>query len=152
MVELAEILNQEIRALWWKQPFASLMLHGKIETRTWDTTYRGYVLICCSQSGYHWSKVKTVSGLHQMSRMRETLMGKGSFHLNGLAIGIGKLTGTQKMDVDDENATYVKYNSGLFCHIYENVIPIVPFKPYEKGQIGWKTIDNYVKDQIKPCQ
>ena len=29
-----------IRSLVWKEPFASLMLQGKIETRTWSTKYR----------------------------------------------------------------------------------------------------------------
>jgi hypothetical protein len=48
-----EFLNQEIRALTWKEPYASLMLHGKIETRTWYTKYRGLVLICAGLKHYN---------------------------------------------------------------------------------------------------
>lgn len=35
----------EIRALWWKEPFGTLMTYGKVETRVWDTKYRGWVLL-----------------------------------------------------------------------------------------------------------
>lgn len=42
----------DIRALSTKQPYASLMLHGKVETRTWDSKYLGWVLICASKQAY----------------------------------------------------------------------------------------------------
>jgi len=36
---MIDLFNEEtILALSWKQPFATAMLYGKIETRVWNTT------------------------------------------------------------------------------------------------------------------
>lgn len=141
--------NVEVRALYWKQPFGSLMLHDKVETRVWDTDYRGWVLIICSQEGYNFSQLKKLSGLKQMARIREALSGKGSFHLNGMAIAIGKLTHCQPMHPEDENMTFVKFANNLYCHLYEQVVPIKPFKPFEKGFVGLRKVTNDIKEQIE---
>jgi len=143
-----DFTNIEVRALWWKQPFASMMLHDKVETRTWDTTYRGWVLICCSMEGYTFKQLRKTTGLKQMARIREALDGRGSFHLNGLAIAVGRLTHCQPMHPADEDMCFVKYDEDLYCHVYEDVMAIVPFKPFEKGQVGWKSLDDEVKRQI----
>jgi hypothetical protein len=45
-------IDQKLMALSWKQPYAELMLHGKIETRTWQTKYRGWVMVCASKQPY----------------------------------------------------------------------------------------------------
>lgn len=139
----------EMRALWWKQPYCSMMLHGKVETRTWDTKYRGWVLMVCSKAGYNLTQLKNTAGITQMNRIRETLNG-GCLHLNELAIAVGFLTGTQPMSSFDEDETYVKYKPDvpLYCHLYEKVHAIEAFKPYPKGQVGWKTVDLSVKEQI----
>ena len=49
---------EPIKALSWKQPYASLMLKGKIETRSWPTNYRGLVLICASKAPYSIKEIK----------------------------------------------------------------------------------------------
>lgn len=56
----------ELRALSWKEPFASLMLLGKIETRVWDTKYRGLVLICASKQIYTADEIRHISGDEQL--------------------------------------------------------------------------------------
>lgn len=55
--------GEEIRALSWKEPYASLMLHGKIETRPWSTKYRGLVLVCASQKPYTEAELMGIAGV-----------------------------------------------------------------------------------------
>ena len=142
--------TEEIRALNWKQPYASLMLHGKIETRTWDTKYRGLVLICASKLPYGFEAAhNNISGKDQWDRLW--------FHLDcphfyddfplGKAIGIGRLADCRKMTPADEDACFVKYNENLFCHVYEDVKSIEQFD--WKGAQKWKTLDNKTINKIK---
>lgn len=139
---LEEILEDiregaSIRSLVWREPFGSLMLHGKVETRTWDTKYRGYVLICTAQRSYRVDEILEVSGMPNFNRMVE----KELLLKNGRAIAIGKLVGTHLMQKEDEESTYVKYAASklLYCHTYKNVVPIDPF-PF-KGHQGWRIQD-----------
>lgn len=157
--------DDPIRALSWKQPYASLMLHGKIETRVWDTKYRGYVLICASKSGSNYESVFNISKL-QTGNIQDKLY--PLFHLqdpwghmmkelpNGKAIAIGKLVDCRPMTKADEEACYVEYQEPwiepkktkgpvssliekrLWCHVYEDVHAIEPFD--WKGKQGWSTL------------
>lgn len=124
-----------VRALSWKNPFAELMLLGKIETRTWNTNYRGLVLICASQKAYSEADIIGISGELQTQRILTTLNSLAIKERNGHAIAIGNLIDCRPMRKDDEDKCFVKYNPNLFCHIYENVKPIEPI-PY-KGSQGW---------------
>lgn len=155
--------GEGIRALSWKQPFASLMLHGKAETRTWDTKYRGWVLICASKVCYSVNAIADIAGPQQYKRIEEVLV-KEYFTLPlGQAIAIGRLKGTGLManivrprpDSEEphdflvmatEKATFVQYNPALWIHSYEDVQPIVPFE--WKGSQGWKTLDQATIDKI----
>lgn len=138
--------DQEIRALSWKQPFASLMLHGKIETRTWDTKYRGWVLICTSKKPYSIDEEKLIMGAEQFMRVYKCGLRLNELNMNGYAIAIGRLVDSIPMTEDHEDACFVKYQEGLFCHIYKDVQAIQPFA--WKGSQGWKTLDESVKNQI----
>ena len=136
-----------MRALSWKNPFAYLMLKGKIETRTWSTEYRGLVLICASQKSYPFPELIDISGLSQFLKLTDTLAGLNLDKSNGHAIAIGRLVDCRPMVSGDEEACFVRYREGLFCHIYENVRPIEPI-PW-KGSQGWRNVPEEIIKQIK---
>jgi hypothetical protein len=143
--------ENDILALSWKQPFASLMLHGKIETRKWNTKYRGYVLICASKKSYTVNEIFNICGGVQYYRITDTFFKSGYDpnkvdSLCGLAIAIGKLVDCRPMVKEDENKCFVIHNPNLWCHIYEDVKPIQPF-PF-KGHQGWTKLDKETFDKI----
>lgn len=137
-----------MRALSWKEPFATLMLHGKIETRTWSTKYRGLVLICASKVKYNKKQLTNISGhdIHIMTRIQETLT-EDFYATVGHAIGVGELVDCRRMKLEDEDDCFVKYYPDIWCHVYENVRAIEPI-PY-KGQQGWKRLEEKFINQIK---
>jgi hypothetical protein len=135
-------------AISFRQPFGTAMLLGKVETRTWDTKYRGKVLICTSQKGYDEKTTLSICGDEQYNKLLCDLhhhiakLKHGdlpqTIDLNGFAIATGRLIGTRPMTPQDEEKTYVKYKPGLFCHTYDQIKPIVPF-PWI-GSLKWKSV------------
>lgn len=142
--EVKELL---VRALSWKQPFASLMLHGKIETRTWNTNYRGQVLICSSKRIYSPIEIISLSSTANMHDIRRYLQNEPTKDLLGQAIAIATLTDCRPMKPEDEESAFVKYRPDLFSHIYTDVKRIAPF-PW-KGQIGFSAVPAEVLDKIQ---
>lgn len=138
--------DQKIKSLSWKQPFAELMLHGKIETRTWQAKYRGWVLICMSKKQYKSSVLIETCGYDQLQRIREVLP-LGPIP-GGNAIAIGRLVDCRPMKEDDEDACFVKFKKGLYCHVYENVQPIKPFK--WTGTLSMPDVPDEFKELIEP--
>lgn len=143
--------NIEVRALSWKNPYGPLMLppFNKKETRTWNTNYRGLVLICASQQGYNLQQVKNISGEKQMKRIygnidREML--SAIYGIKGNAIAIGRLVDCHPMRNYEENDCFVAFREDLFVHVYQDVQPIIPF-PF-KGRQGWSKLSEEVKSQI----
>ena len=142
--------NEEMRALWWKQPYAAAMLLGKIETRTWPTKVRGKVLICASAKGYNNKEVKDISGVvypYLVYDMFVSDIPTELMDLTGHAIAIGDLVDCRPMQKQDECQTYVQYREGLWCHVYENVQAIEPFPL--KGAQGWRILTEEQKGMIK---
>lgn len=152
--------NVELRALSWKQPFASLMLHGKIETRVWDTKYRGFVLICTSKQPYKSDEICHISSLEGLNTIVKTVGGLIDWPL-GEAIAIGRLVDSRFMLKSDQDKCFVEYHEPwlhtskktgkkswkrLWCHVYEDVQPIEPFNHF--GTQGWSTISYNLKDKI----
>lgn len=137
--------SEKLMALSWKQPYAELMLHGKIETRTWPTNYRGWVLICASKQGYYTEQLRRISGAYQMVRMGQFLNVEAPKY-EGMAIAIGRLMDCRPMKPEDEDACFVKYYEDLWCHVYNHVYSIRPF-PW-KGSQGWKEVSEEIKKQI----
>lgn len=144
-MKITEINTENIRALSWKQPFASLMLHGKIETRTWSTHYRGLVLICASKKSYTYFQTVDITGYKQYDRIK--LITSNMPACEGKAIAIGKLVDCRPMKLEDEDKCFVKFNPDLFCHIYEDVKAIEPIN--FKGGMKWKKLTQEILDQIK---
>lgn len=122
------ILSESLLALSWKDPFATLMLHNKIETRTWATKYRGLVLICASKAKYKISQVMSIAGIEQLQRINGIMMEYSTdYSVDGMAIAIGRLVDCRPMQRADEDKCFVQYNPILHCHIYEEVRAIESF-------------------------
>ncbi len=142
--------DQEIFALTIKQPYADLMLHGKVETRTWNTHYRGWVLICSGGRAFKQYQVHSISRFEQMDRIAEVL-GKDYMAYtkarSGIAIAVGKIVDSYPMTKEDEDKCFAHYYEGLFCHVYENVRPIKPF-PWS-GQVRFVKIPQKIINQIE---
>jgi hypothetical protein len=148
--------DERVLALSWKQPFASAMLVGKVETRSWNTNYRGLVLICSSKKVYSNDEVTKISGIPLRDEMYVELSNfyKHSNYRNhsnyeyhgGIALAVARLVDCRPMKIEDEEKTFVKFNPNLYCHFYEDVKQIEPF--YWKGCQGWKEVSNDVKSSI----
>lgn len=134
-----------IKALSFKEPFASLMLHGKIETRTWDTSYRGLVLICASKQPYSTKEVKEISKA-LFGKIREIIPHPRHLQTYGKAIAVGRLVDSRPMSKDDEAKCFVEYHPGLWCHVYADVVPIYHFD--WKGQLGFKKLTEEEESKI----
>lgn len=154
-------ITEPIKALSWKQPWASLMLppHNKIETRTWPTRYRGLVLICASKKGYPWDATARIAGPENWERILDMLdENQLSFRTNrgyfdgtqGHAIAVGNLVDCRPMTPADEQKCFVQYWQGLWCHIYADVTPIEPF-PF-KGSLGFRNLSQEDINLIRPIK
>lgn len=140
-------LDEPLTALSWKQPFGTAMLHGKIETRSWNTNVRGWVMICASLKNYSTEKIFEICGRKLYIDMIMAMdINTGTIDLLGHAIAIGRLTACRPMTKADEEKCFVKYREGLFCHIYEDVKQIEPL-PW-KGSRKWKEVPPEVKKAI----
>jgi len=144
--------ENEIRALSWRQPYASMMLNGKrFETRTWNTNYRGYVLICASITPYNLLELSKFSSMTQYNRVLAALgiqgLAKKQHNLPlAHAIGVGRLIDCRPMIKEDEPQAYVDYDRFLFVHEYDQVTPIKPF-PW-KGSQMWRQLTEVEKTLI----
>ena len=137
-----------LRALSWRQPYADMMLMGKIETRTWPTAYRGWVLICSSKKPYLLDQVVNISGTNQLLRIFEQMEAHNRFtQKEGYALAIGRLIDCRSMTKEDEDACYVNYFPGLYCHVYSDVSPL-PYPFAWRGSQGWRTVDLNTKEII----
>jgi len=140
--------DQMLKALSWKQPFGTLMLHGKDETRVWDTAYRGWIMICTSKVPYSEKIVKGISGERQTKRIKQVLeeAQDPTRSLYGHAIGIGWLEDSVPMFPDMEDACFVEYSPMLYVHKYTGVVPIEPI-PWS-GMLGLTNVADEFKEKI----
>ena len=142
-------LDAPMRALTWKQPFAELMLHKKIETRTWPTSYRGLVLICAGTISYSNRELTQMVSGEVWERHRDLFdnIARAGFLYCGKAIAIGTLVDCRPMLPQDAVNCFVDYKPGLWCHVYENVQQIEPVN--WKGSQGWRNVPDEFKKLIK---
>jgi hypothetical protein len=134
----------EIRLLTWKQPFADLMFspHDKVETRGWDTKYRGWVAIHTAKQGYSAGTLQEIAG-DQTERIYDAITDVPL--LQGYIIGMAYLFDSKKMKEEDSDDCYVQYKEGLFCHKYIKAERIRPI-PYKSKQ-GWSTLSlQFIKE------
>lgn len=149
----------KLRALAWKQPFGSLMLHDKIETRMYPTSIRGQVLIYTSVVPYTERDVHDICGDFDIShRVLLQSHGDPTAKLNGYAIGVGNLVDVRRMAKADVELCYVRYHSDRWCWVFEDVKRIEPFEykiySHKRGKIvsaggqGWNFVPESLVNKI----
>jgi len=106
-ITMEDLYNNPVKALSWKPPYGEMMLHGKEETRTWNTSYRGIVLICLSKAEYNLETITSMSGQPLTDQILAKTIDEEA--LNGHAIAVGRLVSTRHMTEADEVKTFVKY-------------------------------------------
>jgi hypothetical protein len=149
-VQIALRDGEAIKALCWKQPFASLMLPPwhKIETRTRRSHWRGLVLIVATASPYKDHElVRLCGGVHALS-----IQVKLGEVLNGHAIAIGRLIDCRPMGELQSQyhpLTYIKpiHHADRYAWIFAGVNAIQPIPL--KGFQGWRDVDDDLRSKIK---
>lgn len=136
-------LIEPIHYLTWHQPFASLMLHRKKETRNRPTNVRGKVLILSSLNPYPQHELFQMCGTKMMKFISDTLQDEPTKDITGHAIAIGNLIDCKLMKKGDEKSCFIKYKRDRYMWIFENVQRIEPIS--FKGQQGW----GIIKDPIQ---
>lgn len=136
-----------IKGLSLKQPYASLMLYGKIETRVWSTSYRGLVLICSSQFPYTDVDIRNISGAYAKDVYSKLFRVKQPC---GYAIAVGRLVRVEQLNGSlDYPSTYVEVKRSerkLYGHYIDSVQKVVPFPV--KGKQGYFDLNEEVIEQI----
>lgn len=139
------ISEREIRALSIKQPFAQLVAeHGKVETRTFRTSWRGLVLFCSSKERYGDAHVRNWCG----NRLAAEIAGICPDQPQGMAIAIGNLVDCRPLSPND--AHFIQWSPGwaqLWGWHFENVTLIEPFA--FKGQVGLPRVGDEAKRKIR---
>lgn len=136
---------EEIRALTWREPFATLMLHGKIETRVWPTNYRGWVAIHAGKAQYKGEEVKEMSGDHY-GRILDTIA-EEEYNL-GHIIAVGRLIDCRPMVPADEAKCFVKFNPKLWCHVYTDIVRLTVPIPFQ-GKQGWARLNpKFIRENL----
>lgn len=156
-----------IRTLGLYQPYASLMLHGKIETRLVRRFKSppfplGKYLLYSTKKDISIGAVERISGPAQVDRIFKTLFPEGAKHeptagMFGYAIAIAELDLNRYMTKEDEDAAFALYKEDpcykQWCLVFKNVHRIEPFLwEYGKqgiGIIGQGKIPASVKEKIK---
>lgn len=138
-----------IKALCWKQPFASLMLPpwNKVETRTQRVNYRGLVLIVATASPYTDRQLVELCGGEQALMIEMKVAGHDGY-MNGCAIGIGYLNECRPMNQSDAANTFIRPElaMGRQAWHFTNVHAIEPIPM--KGFQGWRNVDDDVRSKI----
>lgn len=126
------IINQikttgQINMLSIRQPFAGMMVHGKLETRTRRTNYRGWVLFQSTLNWFDAQQLNEICHPHQIKQMEQLNPMAVAIQQRGIALAIGKLIDCRPMSIDDEKLAFIKYNPNLYVYVYESVMPVKPF-------------------------
>ena len=93
-----------------KQPWANLISNGNktIETRTWNTNYRGELLIASSK--------------------------KPDVYPAGCVVALATLIDCRDMELEDEDFACCQYRDGLKAWVLDNIRKVRPIPI--KGQLG----------------
>lgn len=155
---MIDLFKEPIRTLGMNQPYASLMLHGKIETR-WVQADKEppfpkglYMLYACKQSASMQS-FKMISGRY--CRAVWEALDKDQFVPDGAPIALARLTekwmynpgvdGPQTFVDSDGMMEMVQFGESkffrLWCLKFEQVMPIKYFPFKGKQGIGFLTDD-----------
>jgi hypothetical protein len=136
-----------IKALCWKQPFASLMLSpwNKVETRTQRVNYRGLVLIVATASPYSDRQLIELCGGEQALILQMKVSGPDGY-MNGCAIGIGTLQDCTEIREGDKTFIKAEHHAWRYAWRFGDVFAIRPIQM--KGFQGWRNVDDEVRSKI----
>ncbi len=115
-----------------KQPFASLIAdgHKTIETRSWQTKYRGELLICSSLTAYkNYQSAALIPEIISRELIRlYDLIGEYFPPVNplGCAVCIVNLFHVRKMKIEDEMKACV-YHGDFFAWFLKDIRKVKPF-------------------------
>lgn len=99
-----------------------------------------------SKQPYYTDQLERISGITQILRMGDVLDPE-PLNIEGYAFAIGRLVDCQPMRQEDEDICFVRFQEGLWRHIYEDVQRIAIF-PW-KGSQGWREVPQDIKSIIK---
>ena len=101
-----------MKAISIREPYASMIRRGEktIETRTWKTDYRGFILLCASK--------------------------KPDGFLAGNAFAIGELVDVRPMVKEDEKRACCEVYDGAYSWVFENIFPITPCFKVKRVSLG----------------
>lgn len=134
----------DIRTLGMYQPFAELMLHGKIETR-WRRVDRklpfplGRYFLYATQKQFKEYELRALCGSEQLDRIKDTVG-----NLNNLKTGVAICFATLKKIIpitpDLEDQTFIKHAAPFngyarFGLVFEDVHPMIQ-TPFKEGKQG----------------
>jgi hypothetical protein len=160
--------NEVIRTIGFYQPFCSLMLHGKVETR-WVRKGKfapfplGIYLGYSTKRGCSSETLEDWCGEEILNLIDYTLCNDNTQHLHGMGLWVGKLIKIGKMYEWQEKECFVKYKgeqvrcdrNGVahFYHqqvlYFENIQPIQPFD-FKYGKQGVGIFPASEKHFLKP--
>ncbi len=145
--------DAKIRTLGFYQPFGSLMLHGKIETR-WVRKGKkppfplGKYLFYTTQKSWDLFTLYEWCGPQIMLNINSTLQDDKTKKLKEVALGIGDLVEVRPLTIADQPLAFVKYIGEKYefingievekvqwALIFKNVQPISPFE-FKDGKQG----------------
>lgn len=111
-----------MKALSIKEPWASLILGGKktIETRSWKTDFRGWLLLCCSK--------------------------RPTSRISGCAFATATLLDCRPMIKENEGKAMCKLYPDAYSWILSDIEPIIPFKVKGKLRLFDVDIDVNLED------
>lgn len=164
-------IAEPIRTMGFYEPFCSLMLKGKIETR-WvregkkPPFPKGKYLMYATKKEATAKDILAWCGLDIQAKIAEVLgSNKEADWKNGLAIGLGQLSELRHMTKEDEEMGFVKFvgtkivkdKKGIdhlyrqWALVYKDIQPIEPFEwLYGKQGVGFVPKDEVHK--IKPIK
>lgn len=160
-------INYKIRTLGFYQPFGSLMLHGKVETR-WVRKGKkppfplGKYLFYTTKKECSNKMLSDWSGWQLINAMTNYL-GPKKPGLNGSAIAIGELFNLRLMTQADERIGFVKFIGEKtvikdrkeiiyvqWCLEFKDVKALVPFEwKFGKQGVGFVPLSEIIKIKIQ---
>lgn len=160
MVLLQNLNPFTVRSLCLNNPFAALMLNGKIETRSRPTNVRGTTLIYSAKKPYQDYEVRFITGANQnlFNSIQCRLEANTYRDKDGCAIAIAELVGCRPMEKKDEDKCFVEYREGLYCWIFDHVYAVDPIpyaleneqgKTTSLGKQGWSFVPPKFLSKIK---
>ena len=120
-----------------RQPYAALIVSGSksIETRTWQTKYRGPLLIQASMR----------PDAEAFARLSARIVGDAA-NFHGAIVGIVDLVDCRPLTPEDSEAACYPYDEGRYAWVLENPRALATPVPF-LGKLGLFEIDSQsVKD------